>query len=98
VALKKPSRRVIVTLSFVGALAFLYLILGGPVGAVRSYRLYSEVKQLEREVAETQSVIDSLIIEIDRLKNDTLYIERAARQKLGMARKDETIYKFVEEK
>ena len=79
-------------------LALLYFVLGGPGGVVRSYRLYAEVKRLKREVTQTQSTIDSLRLEIKRLRSDTTYMERAARQKLGMARKDETIYKFVEEK
>ncbi len=87
------------TILIIGAVAaFLYFLVGGPRGVVQSYKLYTSVRKLERELAVTQSTIDSLRCEVDRLKNDTAYIEHMARQKLGMARRDEKIYKFVEEK
>lgn len=85
-------------LIIVAVVAFLYFLLGGPRGVAQSYKLYTNVRRLERELAVTQTTIDSLRQEVDRLKSDTAYIEHIARQKLGMARRDEKIYKFVEEK
>jgi cell division protein FtsB len=37
-------------------------------------------------------------LEIKKLKTDTAYIEKIAREKLGMAGKTEKVYKFIEEK
>jgi len=41
--------------------------------------------------------MDSLSVQNQRLKSDTAYMEKIAREKLGMARKDEKVYKFIEE-
>ncbi|MBD3240797.1 MAG: hypothetical protein GF331_09450 [Chitinivibrionales bacterium] len=91
-------KRLRIILIVVAVVAFLYFLVGGPRGVVQSYKLYTNVQRLERELDDTQTTIDSLRNEVERLKNDTAYIEHLARQKLGMARRDEKIYKFVEEK
>ncbi|MBD3390801.1 MAG: hypothetical protein GF418_02090 [Chitinivibrionales bacterium] len=64
---------------------------------INLYRVYRRTKQLQARVGELNGSIDSLSREIARLKSDTTYIERMAREKLGMARTDEKVYKFVEE-
>lgn len=92
------SKRFILTAAAIGLAVFLYLVLGGPKGVSGLYRLSADVRQLEAQVDSARGTIDSLREEILRLKTDTAYIERAAREKLGMARRDEKIYKFVEEK
>ena len=51
-----------------------------------------------QELPTSRRTIDSLKIEIERLKNDTAYIERIAREKYGMARENEKMFKFVEGK
>ena len=48
------------------------------------------------QLAAERSTVDSLKRVIDRLQNDTLYIEQVAREKLGMAKPDEVVLKFVE--
>ena len=52
---------------------------------------------MEQEIKELNDTVDSLKETIEKLKNDTAYIERIAREKLGMAKKGEKVYKFVEE-
>ena len=52
---------------------------------------------MEREIKELNETVDSLKKTIEKLKTDTAYIERIAREKLGMAKKGEKVYKFVEE-
>jgi cell division protein FtsL len=91
----KPVRNLLVVL-FV--LAVLYMLLGGINGITGFYRLHTDVRRLESQLTRTHEAIDSLQRELERLKSDTAYIERTAREKLGMARRDERIYKFVEEK
>jgi cell division protein FtsL len=68
----------------------------GNQGFLDMYRLRGEDKAREREIAAANAEIDSLKAEIERLKNDTAYIEKIARENLGMARKGEKIFKFVE--
>jgi cell division protein FtsB len=69
----------------------------GRASMVRVYRAFLDVKKKERALAREHREIDSLTVQNARLKNDTLYIEKIAREKLGMARKDEKVYKFIRE-
>jgi cell division protein FtsB len=57
---------------------------------------WSELQRKNDEIAAKTRQIDSLRREIDLLTNDTAYIERIAREKLGMARQNENVYKFIE--
>ena len=70
----------------------------GNQGFLDMYRLHGEDKARAREIAAARAQIDSLKAEIERLKSDTAYIEWIARDKHGMARRGERIFKFVEEK
>ena len=87
----------------IGAGGFLIIILvvilfSGDQGVVTFYRTWRQMQELQIELDNSRKAIDSLTVEIERLKNDTAYIERIAREKYGMARKNEKMYKFVEEK
>ena len=87
----------------IGAGGFLVIILvvilfSGDQGVVTFYRTWRQMQELQIELDNSRKAIDSLTVEIERLKNDTAYIERIAREKYGMARKNEKMYKFVEEK
>jgi cell division protein FtsL len=64
---------------------------------VNLYYVYRKSRRLHRRIAELNRSIDSLGREIERLRSDTTYIEKIARERLGMARKDEKVYKFIEE-
>jgi len=77
-----------------GAIWFLF---SGPAGIISMYRSGKELRRLQTEMACVHARIDSLTSEIDRLKSDTVYIEKMAREKLGMARPGEKIYKFIEQ-
>jgi cell division protein FtsB len=52
---------------------------------------------MEKDLHEQKAVQDSLKKMEKLLKNDTAYIEKTAREKLGMAKKNEKVYKFVDE-
>ena len=60
------------------------------------YYLYQEQAHRSEEIRQYRHTIDSLRAEIGKLTNDTAYIERIAREKLGMARPNEKVYKFIE--
>ena len=63
--------------------------------------IYYQHRVLVRRNAELQAhrrTVDSLNDIIGKLTNDTAYIERIAREKLGMARKNEKVYKFIEKR
>jgi cell division protein FtsL len=62
------------------------------------YYLYRQQRERAAEISSDRRIIDSLQREIKRLTNDTAYIERIAREKLGMARQNEKVFKFVEKR
>jgi cell division protein FtsB len=74
-----------------GALFFLF-------GKQGTYYLYRQDQERRLEIKNDRRIIDSLQREIKRLTNDTAYIARIAREKLGMAKPDEKVFKFVEKK
>jgi len=60
------------------------------------YYVMVEQRHRSAEIRNQRHTIDSLKLEITKLTSDTGYIERIAREKLGMAKKNEKVYKFVE--
>jgi cell division protein FtsB len=51
---------------------------------------------LEDRINELTSAIEELEVEREKLENDILYIEKVAREKLGVAREDEVVIKEKE--
>jgi cell division protein FtsB len=86
----------------IAALAVLALLalamVGGPSGLMKLYRLGGDVRQIEFDLQRTTATVDSLKREIERLKTDTAYIEKIARERLGMARKNEKVFRFADQK
>jgi len=74
----------------------LYFLFGGKSSLLSIMHMKSELSSIESSITRSHAEIDSLTKEIERLKSDTAYIEQLAREKLGMARKDEKIFKFVD--
>lgn len=62
------------------------------------YYLYRQEQERRLEIRNDRRIIDSLQREIKRLTNDTAFIARIAREKLGMAKPDEKVFKFVEKR
>lgn len=88
---KKTGRWVIIlVVSF-----FLFLFLSGNDGIIVLFNAHMENKRLENRIISLQGTVDSLEIAIEKLKTDTAYIEKMAREKLGMAGKNEKVYKFI---
>lgn len=89
---KKTGRWILVAVLSV----LLYFSLTGDEGLINLYRSHLKAQKMIHEVQELNAAIDSLKNTIEMLRNDTAYIERIAREKLGMARKDEKVYKFLD--
>ncbi len=54
----------------------------------------SDLEQLEQEIAELEKENHDLQVEVDRLQNDTEYLEEIARKEYGLLRKNERVYEF----
>lgn len=76
--------------------AFFFIL--GDQNIFSLYQDYRSVKAKTVEIQQAHHTIDSLAQETKRLEKDTVYLEKIAREKLGMARKGEKVYKFVGEK
>lgn len=93
---KKPRKKIWYVISGV-AVIVLALLVFGDQGFLDMYRLRRTDKVRAAEIVAARETIDSLRNEIERLKNDTAYIERLARELLGMAKRDEKVFRFLEE-
>jgi cell division protein FtsB len=58
--------------------------------------LYRENQRIKGKTGELKNANDDLHKKIESLKNDKLYIEKVAREQLGMIKQGEKVYKFEE--
>lgn len=77
-----------------GLLALLFLLSTGSRGFIQQIRLQQQKRQLEREIESLRHTIEMLEAEKQRLY-DPEEIERIAREKYGMAKKNEKILRIV---
>ncbi len=73
---------------------FILSTLLGDRGLVQLMHLESGQRQLEEVAFDLQQRNHMLQQRIDRLESDGRYIERLARERLGLAKKDELIYRI----
>ena len=93
----KRKRRVTrIALAVLVGAALYYALFGG------EYSVF-EVRRLEKRAIAEQARLDSLRVEVaklearaDSLENDSATIERIARERYGMIRPGERLYRFVE--
>jgi cell division protein FtsB len=86
----------------VGKVLLLFLILMGSVilfgsrGIVDNYRLDQKLLDIRKSNGELVVKNDALKKEILLLRNDMRYIEKVARDELGMVRRNDRVYRHVE--
>jgi len=90
---KKTIRKFLLLLVIV---FLVYSFFSGPYGFLRLFSLFKEKKELMLEAKKLEAQITDMEERKEKLTNDSLYLEKEAREKLGMARKDEKVYKFVD--
>lgn len=84
-------------LSAVVALPVLGIFMFGNRGLIKRISLENRYDNALEELYEQRNVGDSLRREIVRLKTDSIAVEKLARERFGMARPGERVYKVVEE-
>lgn len=77
------------------AVALYYAVLGGEYSALDLLRLKRDRGGAEARLARTRGEVDSLKARALRLERDPATIERVARERFGMLREGETLYRFV---
>lgn len=90
--LRTRRKRIIVTLLL---LLTVWLFVGGSDGFWAHWRMTRNIKALQRENAELRAQNIKLQEQITRLKLDSLYIERIARERYGMAQPGERVYRII---
>jgi len=89
---KRPYGRLLLILGF---LFICYVYLGGDHGLLKIWAQHRKIEQLQRETHRLRAEQLDLKQECVRLETDSLYIEKKAREELGMVRKGERVYQFV---
>jgi cell division protein FtsB len=79
----------------VGIAAY-YAVLAGEYSAFDLRRLAVQQQEEAVLLAAARHEADSLEIVVERLENDDLTIETVARERFGMVRSGELLYRFVE--
>ncbi len=74
----------------------LAFVIFSPYGAVNRIQLSQEKNKISDKVNALQRQNDSLRKEIEKLKKDTLEIERVAREKYGLIKQGEKVF-FIDE-
>ena len=67
----------------------------GERGIFHLWRLRGEQKQLQERNFVLQKENETLRARVDRIRHDDLYLEKIAREELGMIRTGEIVYRFA---
>ena len=62
--------------------------------SVRAWQMRRDMQTVERDLTTLRAQQDQLARTVDRLRNDPLYIEKLAREEMGMVREGDTVLKF----
>ncbi|MEA2083849.1 MAG: septum formation initiator family protein [Thermodesulfobacteriota bacterium] len=84
---------------FVSVILILLFILWHVISPNGALKYYNIRKQIDENLAKNEILKkenNALRKEIDKLENDPLYIEKTAREKYGMIKKNEILYKIKE--
>jgi len=82
------------SLPVVASLYLLFSFFAGERGIIELIKIHERATRMQHEITSIQAENNQLSMEIEKLKNDPFYIERLAREKLGMVREGEWIYRF----
>ena len=90
-------QKIMLAVIFIAMFNFLLVVLFGDNGLVELRRLDQAQQQLLKGNARLTQENLQMYRTVDRLQNDSAFVENIARQELGMIRSDELIFKFKNE-
>jgi cell division protein FtsB len=90
------KRRFVIAILAVAILGLLWSLVMGEMGAVKYFRMRAEANQLRSDIERLKQDNVRLMREVRSLKNDPAYLERLARDKIGLARPGEIVYYYGE--
>ena len=86
----------ILTLCFLFSLVFVSIF--GSSGIVKVSQMNKKLNRLKKDMQFLEKENNRVRKEIHRLKTDSYYIEKIAREELGLVKPGERVYEFVDEK
>ncbi len=90
-----PYKRGIIRIAtFAITITVLYSFLGGEYGLLNLLRLERKKASLQEERRQLTAEICDLETRHERAQTDSLYIEKLARDRYGLAKKDETVVRI----
>lgn len=96
VLLRISSKKLISLIFVVGVLYF--ILFSGSHSLIQYMRQSSRKQALIENIDSLKAQKKHLEEESERLKNDLFYIEKIAREKYNMKKKDEKVYQVIKEK
>jgi cell division protein FtsB len=75
--------------------AVYYAVFGGEYSVFELHRTRADLAAERLTLVDLEAQIDSMSAWADSLRNDPLTIERVARERFGMIREGETLYRFA---
>ncbi|MBW1810046.1 MAG: septum formation initiator family protein [Deltaproteobacteria bacterium] len=94
----ETSAKVAFLLAMALALGFIVYTLIGPGGSSKQTRLKTELERIQKENRALAEENHRLALEIEALKKRLDYIEKVAREELGLVRPDEVILNLPQNK
>lgn len=91
----KGSRAKKLFLGGVGLAALYFLALGGNYTFLDLWRLRDQRKQETAQLDSLRAEVRTLQARADSLQNDSAFLERLARERYGLIRNGERLYRFV---
>jgi len=89
----KTKRLLIAGAVLVGIIA-LWKFVVGEMGVVKYYRMSAHARELRNEIGHLKKDNARLSKEVTALKTDAAFLERMARDKIGLARPGEVVYYY----
>ena len=77
-------------------LAFYYAVFGGEHNLFELFRARSSAVQERSRLTDLEQRVDSLAAWADSVRDDPATLERIARERFGMIREGETLYRFAD--
>jgi len=87
-------KRLLMTAGIALGLVFLWSLIVGEMGVVKYYRMSAHARVLRSEIERMKTDNARLSREVEALRTDPAYIERMARDKIGLARPGEVVYYY----
>ncbi len=84
------------TLPAILGLAFYFAVFGGEHTHLELVEAHDAIEEESRALAEAHLRVDSLEARADSLESDPATLERVARERYGMIREGEILYRFAE--